>query len=70
MVSQDFLQRFSGIVSAQFIFMIVIIALILILYDSKSLAKMNFHKESKMAKISGIVYLFLGLILFIITRFI
>lgn len=67
---KNIIQKFSGIVSTKFMVMMVIISLLLIFYDSKNLEKLELDKDSKIAKYTGIVYLFLGIGLYVVTKFI
>ena len=67
---KKFITEAASIFSMQFMLMMVFIALILIFYDSKVLEKNGASKDSKMAKYSGITYLFLGVALYIAAKFV
>ncbi|MBC7959908.1 MAG: hypothetical protein H7X94_08575 [Vallitaleaceae bacterium] len=67
---KNFLREFASIASVQFMLMMVIIALILIFYDSKKLKEKGAMTDSKVAKGFGISYLILGIGLYIAGKFI
>lgn len=68
MLSKGFLREFSSIMSFQFLLMIVIVAFILIFYDSKNLEKQGATKDSKLAKYCGVMYLIFGISLFVVAK--
>ncbi|PKM52604.1 MAG: hypothetical protein CVV02_00265 [Firmicutes bacterium HGW-Firmicutes-7] len=68
MLLKSYLREFSSIMSMQFMFMMVIIAILLIFYDSKKLEKKGAVKDSKMAKYAGVAYLILGITLYITAK--
>ena len=59
------LEKFGSVFSVRFVIMVVIIGLILTFWDSKKLKQENMKKEYKMAKVLGILYLSLGIVLYI-----
>lgn len=66
---ETFLKDLLSIISVQFMFMMVAIALILIFYDSRILKKKGATRDYKLAKSAGVCYLILGIGLYIAGKF-
>jgi len=62
---EDILKELSSIFSIRFLIMMLLIAAILIFVDGKTLEQEGASRDSKLAKFSGMLYLFLGIGLFI-----
>ncbi|MBC7958604.1 MAG: hypothetical protein H7X94_01945 [Vallitaleaceae bacterium] len=67
---KNVLREFASIASVQFMLMMVVIALILIFYDSKKLNEKGATTDAKVAKGFGISYLILGIGLYIAGKMI
>lgn len=67
---KSIIKEIASIMSSRFMFMMLIIACILIFYDSKALKREEIYKESKIVKCIGIVYLILGIGLYIGGKYI
>lgn len=66
---KDILKELSSIFSIRFMIMMILIAIVLIFIDSKTLEQDGASRDSKLARFSGIAYLFLGIGLYIAAKF-
>lgn len=65
MKTNTYLREVISIASFKFMIMMVMIGLILLLLDQKTLKKNNHIKDSKLARILGVAYIGIGVILYL-----
>lgn len=64
----NILNKFGSIFSNNFIIMLIIIAIILFTWDLKVLERKKRKKEYIIAKVIGVVYISLAIVLFIVGK--
>lgn len=70
MLTKDSLRDLASIFSINFMLITVGVALYVLLHDCKALKKKELMREYKMAMFSGILYLVLGVGLYIAGKFV
>lgn len=66
----NILNKFGSVLSMNFVVMVIIIGLILLIWDRKVLYRKKEKKEHFISMILGIVYISLGVVLFIVGKII
>lgn len=66
----NILNKFGSIFSNNFVVMLIVIGLVLLIWDVRVLSRKKRKKEYMIAKVIGIVYISLGVVLFITGKII